>query len=84
MSYPLYLLHQVNGAVLMGGLVNLGMSETTALLAAVAFAISASWFISTALEPPLQRFTKRAVTSMRSYAEHNATRLAALYRSPLS
>lgn len=61
MTYPLYLLHQVVGAALMGWLVRGGTNRWAALGVAMASMLFAAWIIATYLEPRLQAVTKGAI-----------------------
>lgn len=58
MTYPLYLLHSVPGAALMGAFVNWGASTATALGAAIMIVMVLSWWVSKVPEPALQRSTR--------------------------
>ncbi|MET0322399.1 MAG: hypothetical protein ABW069_16890, partial [Duganella sp.] len=61
MTFPLYLLHSIFGATLMGRLVMLGMSRWTALAAGIVLILLVVLVISTWIEPALQRLVKRGL-----------------------
>jgi peptidoglycan/LPS O-acetylase OafA/YrhL len=77
MTYPLYLFHQVTGALMQRLLVDWGLSGNAALSASVALSIGASWYISAQLEPPLQ-LTRRILQSIKVFVESKRTRLPAV------
>lgn len=55
-TYPLYLIHDPLGAVLIAGLVGVGVSQLGSLTIALAAAAATSLLISVHLEPALRRF----------------------------
>jgi peptidoglycan/LPS O-acetylase OafA/YrhL len=61
MTFPLYLLHMIFGATIMGRLVMLGLSRWAALAAGMAIILLAVFVISTWIEPALQRLVKRVL-----------------------
>jgi peptidoglycan/LPS O-acetylase OafA/YrhL len=58
MTYPLYLLHNVLGAIVLAVAAGLGASPSGALIIAMLASIGLSWWVSVRLEPPLQRWTR--------------------------
>lgn len=56
MTYPLYLLHQEAGAVLVRALTAVGVPVDAALLASAAAAVATAWLIAHLAEPPLRRW----------------------------
>lgn len=66
MTYPLYLLHNVTGAALMGAFVVWGASTAAALGAAVAIVMALSWWISKSLEPALQKSTRALFAALQA------------------
>lgn len=69
MTYPLYLLHQAAGLVLMGWLVQIGMAPTAALCFTIIVAFVMAWLVSTILEPPLQKATRDYLQKLQDYAK---------------
>ena len=65
MTFPLYLLHQVVGGAIMGALALRGWNRWSALAAAVALVLAASWLIAEHLEPKLARLTRRLLELLR-------------------
>jgi peptidoglycan/LPS O-acetylase OafA/YrhL len=61
MTFPLYLIHMIFGATIMGRFVMMGMSRWTALAAGIAVALLLALAISQLFEPPLQRAIKRVL-----------------------
>jgi peptidoglycan/LPS O-acetylase OafA/YrhL len=55
MTYPLYLIHQVAGAVLLGGLVRAGVPPLAAIGLTVTAMLAAAWAVATIAEPALRR-----------------------------
>lgn len=66
MTFPLYLVHTIAGSTIMGRLVMLGWSRWTALAVGMAIVMLVAFFVSTYLEPALQRWVKRLLNSARS------------------
>ena len=62
MTYPLYLIHQEAGAVLVGALARQGLPIGPALLVAAAAAIATAWLIARAAEPKLRDLLAVAFT----------------------
>lgn len=61
MTYPLYLVHQVLGCLLLGVLASLGASRWIAFAASVLIVLTLSLIISTGIEPALRRGLARAI-----------------------
>ncbi len=61
MTYPLYLLHDVVGAGVMGLLRSAGVGPEAALAAAILVCIAASFAVAAWLEPALQRWLRFAL-----------------------
>lgn len=59
MTYPLYLVHAIVGATLMGRLVMLGFEPWQALMCGIVIVLMIVFVVSTYLEPALQRVVKR-------------------------
>jgi len=55
-TYPLYLLHDITGAALLGLLVRHGIPDYVALVISLAFVFVVSALIAMLLEPVLQRW----------------------------
>lgn len=55
MTYPLYLIHQVAGAILLGGLVRGGVAPLSAIALTVVAMLAAAWAVATIAEPALRR-----------------------------
>ena len=66
MTFPIYLLHQVGGSIVMGWIVRFGMDRWIALGITMIIVIAVSWLVAIKLEPMLQRFTKELLYRMRS------------------
>lgn len=62
MTYPLYLLHQIIGGVVMGCLVRAGMGRWQALAAGMALIVALAWVVAVRLEPLLQSVVRRALS----------------------
>lgn len=69
MTYPLYLFHQINGVFIMRTAVRFGLPQNAAIAIALIVSIGCSWYISSVLEAPLQRATRRVLLSVRGFAE---------------
>ena len=65
MTYPLYLLHNVVGAALLGRLAARGVPQDLALVLVLLAALAASYVIAAHLEPPLQRWTRELLCRLR-------------------
>ena len=65
MTYPLYLLHQVAGAVLIGALVRSGVSVGMAVALTVAAMLASAWGVAHHAEPALRRALVRAFSLRR-------------------
>ena len=65
MTYPLYLLHNVVGAALLGRLAARGVPQDLALVLVLLAALAASYVIAAHLEPPLQRWTRGLLCRLR-------------------
>jgi peptidoglycan/LPS O-acetylase OafA/YrhL len=79
MTYPLYLLHNVVGGALMGGLYRAGVPIYTAMLLALLATIALSWIVAVRWEPVVRQWLQRAIeTGLRSFQ----TAKAALLRAP--
>jgi peptidoglycan/LPS O-acetylase OafA/YrhL len=65
MTYPLYLLHIVVGAALLGRLAARGVPQDLALVLVLLAALAASYVIAAHLEPPLQRWTRELLCRLR-------------------
>jgi peptidoglycan/LPS O-acetylase OafA/YrhL len=59
-TYPLYLIHQIVGAAIMGWILKQGGSKYLALGSAITICLAGSIFIVTVLEPPLRNFLRKA------------------------
>ena len=57
-TYPLYLLHQELGAILIGGFLHLGAGYWPAAAVALVVMLTLSWAIVRAGEPPLRAMLK--------------------------
>ena len=55
MTYPLYLIHQVAGAILLGVLVRAGVPPLPAIALTIVAMLAAAWAIATIAEPWLRR-----------------------------
>ena len=62
MTYPIYLLHDVIGAVLLRQASLLGAPPLAALTCAMLAILGGSWIITRYLEPPIQRGMRRALS----------------------
>jgi exopolysaccharide production protein ExoZ len=62
-TYPLYLVHNVLGAILMRQLILLGAPMWLALAAAIAFVVGLAFLIAVLAEPALRRWLRRAIES---------------------
>lgn len=71
MTYPLYLLHQDAGAVVIARLLHAGVPFAVAKLLTAALMIALAWWISTRPEPWLRRLLARAFTPRRGPAPDN-------------
>jgi peptidoglycan/LPS O-acetylase OafA/YrhL len=69
MTFPLYLMHNVAGATLLGWLVTHGLDQRLALGSVLALALAASYVVAVHLEPPLQRWTRQALLRLRPAIE---------------
>lgn len=58
MTFPLYLLHQIGGAAVLGALVKNGMGRWSALTLVCLGSILAAWLVASCLEPAVQRVVK--------------------------
>lgn len=65
MTYPLYLIHQMAGMMLLGTLIQSGVAPYTALITTVACVFIAAWFISSHLEPPLSVWVRKRIHSIK-------------------
>ena len=63
MTYPLYLLHQIIGGVLMGAMVRAGAGRWVALLAGLAVILALAWLVAVRLEPQLQSAIRRMLSA---------------------
>lgn len=63
LTYPLYLLHQIIGGVVMGALVRAGAGRWAALAAALALIVALAWLVASRIEPFLQSLVRRALTA---------------------
>jgi peptidoglycan/LPS O-acetylase OafA/YrhL len=61
MTYPLYLLHDVVGAALMGYLFRSGLNRYTALILSIAAVISVSAAIAVVVEPIFQKLLRSKI-----------------------
>lgn len=61
MTYPLYLLHQIVGAALMGWMVSHGVNRWSALFSTTIGIFLATWLIAKHIEPSLQKATGRSL-----------------------
>lgn len=61
MTFPLYLIHMIFGATIMGRFVMMGMSRWAALAAGIVVVLALALAISQFFEPPLQRAVKRTL-----------------------
>ena len=66
MTYPLYLLHQIVGAAMMGWMVANGIDRWVALATSAIIIFVLSWVIATRAEPWLQGWTKYLVDETHS------------------
>jgi peptidoglycan/LPS O-acetylase OafA/YrhL len=71
MTYPLYLLHQELGAILIGGMLHLGVSFWPACAIAFVTMLALSWTVVRFGEPPLRAVLKRLGPG--SIVRNNAT-----------
>lgn len=62
MTYPLYLLHNVVGAAMIGSLVRAGVGATPAIVGVALVMIGICWLIATQAEPVLRRLLATALT----------------------
>ena len=60
-SYPLYLLHSVVGAALIGALFRAGVDKYIAVVIGLATVMSVAVFIAVAIEPQFQRWLRSAI-----------------------
>ncbi|NGZ88044.1 acyltransferase family protein [Duganella aceris] len=67
MTFPLYLLHSIAGASIMGWMVASGMSRWTALATAMVFSLLTSWIVCSLLEPRLQWVVKQRLSAGHTY-----------------
>ncbi|HZV98142.1 MAG TPA: hypothetical protein VFF74_04045, partial [Methylophilaceae bacterium] len=65
MTYPLYLIHQIVGLIMMAALVKEGAHPYAALTASMGLAFVASWGICTYLEPPVGAAVKKLLLKFR-------------------
>ena len=75
MTYPLYLVHQEAGAVLVRALASLGMPIGAALLASAAAALTAAWLIARLGEPAARRWLARRIEGLAPSGRRIATAL---------
>lgn len=62
MTYPLYLLHQIVGAAMMGWMVTSGVDRWSALALTLIIIFALTWIVAKKAEPPLQAWTKYLIT----------------------
>lgn len=67
MTFPLYLVHTIAGATIMGRLVMLGLEPWQALVCGAVLVLLAAFVVSTYLEPALQRVVKRMLYGTHSW-----------------
>ena len=65
MTFPLYLLHQVNASAVMGLLAEAGWPRWGAFAAALLCALVASWLVAAHLEPALQKVLRAGLARLR-------------------
>jgi len=65
LSYPLYLVHGIIGAWVLGRLMGMGLTQTEALFGAGCFSIVTAAAFTTTMEPALQRWLGGAVDRVR-------------------
>jgi peptidoglycan/LPS O-acetylase OafA/YrhL len=63
MTFPLYLLHQVIGSAMVGGMVLYGINRWIALALMLLAVLTLAWVVATKIEPWLQSITKYLLTS---------------------
>jgi len=61
MTYPLYLLHNVVGAAILGVMVRNGASYMAAMISVSTMMVAASWVIAHYLEPPVRLILKATI-----------------------
>jgi peptidoglycan/LPS O-acetylase OafA/YrhL len=67
MTFPLYLVHTVVGATIMGRFVMLGLSRWAALAAGLAVIFLIAFLIAKYLEPAIQRVLRSTIYRVRDY-----------------
>lgn len=58
-SYPLYLIHQYIGYIIILRLKNFNVNEFVAIFIAISFAILMAWFITACLEKPIHKYLRK-------------------------
>jgi peptidoglycan/LPS O-acetylase OafA/YrhL len=76
MTYPLYLLHDVTGAAIIGWLIRGGTSPYAALGIVMASVIAASWLVAAHVEPAVRKGMARALDRIWPGADPKAPRPA--------
>lgn len=66
MTFPLYLIHQVAGGIIMAEIISVGLNRWAALAVTTAAALALSWVIAKQIEPILQAWTKLRLLRMRA------------------
>jgi peptidoglycan/LPS O-acetylase OafA/YrhL len=67
-TYPLYLLHDLVGVILIRALTELGCGRFVALIGAIAFALGASLLIAIRIEPFVREWLRRILDRLRETA----------------
>jgi peptidoglycan/LPS O-acetylase OafA/YrhL len=68
MTYPLYLIHQVIGCMLLGVLASAGVNRFAALILAIALLLALSNLICSLLEPPLRATLRQGFALVHRHA----------------
>ena len=61
MTYPLYLMHDVIGAAMLGAMVRAGVPYLLSMVTVGATMIAASWLVATEAEPHIRRLLDHTV-----------------------
>lgn len=64
MTYPLYLIHQVVGALFLGALIRAGVSPYAAILIVLAGVVAISWIIATYIEPQVRGLLRKRLDAV--------------------
>lgn len=74
-TYPLYLLHQVAGAVLLGALLRTGVPNPLAMTMTISAALILAWLIARHAEPRLRRMLGLLLDRLGDLADRSALKL---------